>query len=260
MRPIRLTLAALACLALLPSCTTPQFDALNADFTKSKQLTSMARAQYLAVTAMTTQMALAHVATALAGLVSKDFNGTPIGNLNSDIQTSYQIDQAAGTGQVTGVRDGKTVVDLHFTFDRDQSGGYTTYTVQEITGSLDGYQLVLPKMSITYAPQQDASGAPIKDASGNQAFFAMAEASGSLNSNGVPVIRLPSTVLSVLYPIPENASVGRIAATQDAMSFDGEVKVKNNTLTGTGTIKDAAGKALFDLNAVGTQIEVTPAL
>lgn len=248
MRQVSLAAMAAVVLGAGLGCSPEQSASVTTIFTQAKASGKQSAAAGLASSALTAQQTLYYLANAFAQAASVDLQGEELSAVGgfgkADTQLSYELDTEKGTGKVTGLRGGKQVVDLSFTYEKEHGNAGMAYTVTGTTGHVEGYRMFFPRLTLLYTIVLGTNFQPERDAKGNALFNVSLDATGSFGVGGTETMRLSKTTLNLTYPLAEGeAKAGTIVATSsDGLRFEGELWSANKAFKLKGTIQDAAGQ------------------
>jgi hypothetical protein len=263
MRRITITLAA-AAIALSAGCSADQANQLTMAYKNARTGGRSANATAMAGSAMAAQSALYHIASALSGQVSKEFGGAKAFRIAeaTDPQPGYTIDLNAGTGKIEVVRNGKNSVDLTFKFEKENRDQGLLYSVSNLRGTTEGFQVLLPRLELVYTAALDSAGNTIKDAKGNTVFQVKVNANGFLGVDNKALFQIADVDFALQYPLPAGESkLGAIKLYgTDGLVFDGDATLNGQAVSAKGKVSDPAGTKLYDLsiNSDG-KVALTPA-
>lgn len=239
-------------------CTQAQSVSVTNLLSQVKSSGKQSAAAGIAASAVTAQQTLYYLASALSQAASIDLQGenlAPIGAFGSTAEISYVLDTVAGTGKVTGIRGGKQVVDLSFTYEKEHGNAGMAYTITGTSGSVEGYQMFFPRLTLLYTALLNGGFQPMRNSQGDALFNVSVEAIGSFGVEGIETMRLSKTTLNLTYPLTEGESkVGSLLATSnDGTRFEGELLAANKAFKLKGAIRDPLGRVTHQLetNAKG---------
>ncbi|MFP5502676.1 MAG: hypothetical protein ACLGIN_09305, partial [Candidatus Sericytochromatia bacterium] len=150
-------------LALALSGCAEQYGSLTERFAESKAQARSANASSLALAGVAVQTALYHLTAALSEKLAIDnAQPVPLERLVSDDEVTYTVDTDQGTGTIRVVRNGKPVVDLNLRFDQRELDGGRLFRVESLSGTVEGYQILLPELLLTYAFAYDEGGSVLQ--------------------------------------------------------------------------------------------------
>lgn len=255
------TILAAAAVALSAGCSADQAVQLTQTYKDARVSGRSASASSMAGSAMAAQSALYHIASALSAQVSKQADSNKWRVLDAD-GPSYAVDLDAGTGAVTVVRGGRKVVDLTFKVEKESLDQGMRYRVANLRGTTEGFQVLLPRLSLVYSAALDPAGNMKKDDKGNTVFKVAVDTTGFLGVDNQPVFQIAGMTFNVEYPFPTTETkVGGIKLYgTDGLVFDGEAYLNGQAVSAKGQVSDAAGAKLYNFS-VGAdgKVAMTPA-
>lgn len=246
-------------LALALGGCAEQYGSLTQRFAESKANARSANASSLALAGVAVQTALYHLTAALSEKLAIDNEQpVPLERLESDDQVTYTVDTEQGTGTIQVLRAGKTVVDLTLRFEQRTLDGGQLFSVETLSGTVEGYQVLLPKLLLTYAFAYDESG-NVLQREGKDVVQVLVEANGRLGLSNEPVVEVPLAQLQLQYPLGAGQTkIGRIELVRDELRFEGELTLTDRTIAAQGAILDRTDTKLYDLVADKAGLKLTP--
>ncbi|MNS20124.1 hypothetical protein D3C72_518560 [compost metagenome] len=260
MRRITSILSAIA-LAALPACSAEQALQTAETYKNTRIASRSANATGMAGSAMAAQSALYHIASALSSQVAKEGNAKAFRVSQAAGQPTYTIDLAAGTGAVQLMRGDKKAIDLSFKFEKESRDGGLLYNVSSLRGTVEGFQILLPRLLLTYTPALSEAGDVIKDAKGDTVFQVSVKANGFLGVDNRAAFQIADMAFGVRYPFPEGETrLGAIKLfSPEGLTFEGEAFLNGQAVSAKGKVSDAAGTKLYDLAVTADgQVALTP--
>lgn len=255
------SIAAFASTLSLNGCSLEQYHQVSAAAVQARTGSAIR----LATSTTVAQMALFHIAAAVSQAARRDLNDPAASPLANSSETAagitYEADSAAGTGTVIDERDGSRLINLQFTFEGATTNAGVAYSVTSTTGTIEGYQLLFPRLTITFSTMLGNNFSPVKHANGSYLINAMISASGYLGVSGVETTRVSSSSISITYPVTERAmTIGNISTSdRDGKSFDGDVFLAQGVIGLKGRLKEPNGDLAFELQTLPSgEISLVP--
>lgn len=260
MRRLSMILAA-AAVALSAGCSADQAVQLTQTYKNARVNSRSASATSMAGSAMAAQSALYHIASALSAQVTKEADAAKWRVLDADGPT-YTVDLNAGTGAIAVVRGGQKVVDLTFKVEKESLDQGMLYRVTSLRGTTEGFQVLLPRLTLVYSAALDSAGNMKKDDKGNTVFKVAVNTTGFLGVDNQPVFQIAGMTFDVEYPFPTTETkVGGIKLYgTDGLVFDGDAYLNGQSVSAKGQVSDTAGTKLYNFS-VGAdgKVAMTPA-
>lgn len=256
MSRISLSLALMAVLGL-GACA--DVGSLPQRFAESKAGARSASAGGLTMASVAVNTALYHLTAAFSEKLALDNQKPqPLEKLEGDLTVNYVVDADAGTATVQAVRAGKTVVDLKAAFTQRPLDGGQLYHVKSLTGTVEGYQLLLPRLTFAYTLSYDERG-EVRRRENQDVVQVVVEAEGRLGLANEPVAEIKSAALQLEYPLGDGEStIGKIRLERDALAFDGEVTLANKAIAAKGAVVDPTGAKLYTASVDKAGLKLTP--
>lgn len=237
--------ALLASQFVVSGCSDVQLSAVNSAV-QSARGGSVAR---VVTSAAIAQMAVVHVAAALSDAARREFNGADVPTLASAAGSEYMysVDAKAGRGTVTRETNGKRTVDLGFSFVTEPSNAGKAYAITGTTGTFEGYQMVFPRLTVSFTAVLGERLTPARHENGSQLMNVEIRAVGTLGANGNEVAQVSDLAFSLTYPaLPGERKVGSLKVVgRDGTTMNGAVLEQEGALKISGGVTSPSGSPVY---------------
>jgi hypothetical protein len=259
------SVAVLASALAAAGCNADAFNALNANFKSIKSTSKTISNSTLPAAAMATNIAIVELMNAMASDTQSKLASKVIavggGNyrvpqfaVQQAAETSSKLDEDSKTGTLVSKRDGKSIVEATYAFERTAKDGGFVYAIKNFKGKVSGFEMTA-EGSFSYIPKAGAGAYQV--AAIDPATIAC-KVSGALKTDATS-LKLDTLEFNAAVPMPANVpNLGALKMSDDKKNaISCTVAVSDNRVTAQGEMRDEKGNLLYGMTMDENGVKTT---